>query len=171
MRNTILFVLACALLASGCKVAVSLGRAEFEPLAITASPPAPPARPEPPPPRKVEKIEISDKIQFDTGKAIILPKSYSVLDGVVKVMKERPTIKVQVEGHTDSVGDAEKNRALSQQRAESVVKYLVGKGIEASRLSAKGFGADTSIASNDTPEGRETNRRVEFTVVASDQGK
>jgi outer membrane protein OmpA-like peptidoglycan-associated protein len=161
MRKIALVLVASLLGASGCKVAVSLGRAEFEPLAITASPPE----------RKVEKIEIPEKIQFDTGKATILERSHAVLDGVAKVMTDRPTIKVQVEGHTDSVGEAEKNRVLSQQRAESVVKYLVGKGIDASRLTAKGFGPDKAISTNDTPEGREANRRVEFTIVSSDQSK
>lgn len=162
MRNVALVIVISALGASGCKVAVSLGRTEFAPLSITAKAPAP---------KKVEKIEIPEKIQFDTGKATILKRSHAVLDGVAKVMQDRPGIKVQVEGHTDSVGEAEKNRVLSQKRAESVVKYLVGKGIDSGRLTAKGFGPDKAVATNDTPEGRESNRRVEFTIVASDASK
>jgi OOP family OmpA-OmpF porin len=116
-------------------------------------------------PLKVEKIEITEKIQFEVNKARIKPASFGTLDGVVKVMNERPTIKVEVEGHTDTSGDAEKNRALSQQRAESVLEYLIKKGIARERLTAKGFGPDKPIASNDTAEGRETNRRVEFSIV------
>lgn len=162
MKFPVLLLLVIALGAPGCKVIVSLDRGQFTPLAITAAPPAP---------KKVEKIEIPEKIQFDTGKATILKRSHTVLDGVVKVMQDRPTIKVQVEGHTDSVGEADKNRVLSQQRAESVVKYLVSKGIDASRLAAKGFGPDKAVASNDTSEGRESNRRVEFTIVASEASK
>jgi outer membrane protein OmpA-like peptidoglycan-associated protein len=80
-------------------------------------------------------------------------------------MKDNPQITVvQVEGHTDSTGSPEFNRTLSQQRAESVVKYLTGKGVKAARFEAKGFGPDRPIADNTTDAGREANRRVEFNI-------
>jgi OmpA-OmpF porin, OOP family len=134
----------------------------FSPLLVQASPP-------PPPEPKVEKIDIPEKIQFDTGKATLKKVSYRILDHVVKVMTERPGVKkVQVEGHTDAVGDAERNRVLSQSRAQSVIEYLVKKGIAATRLVAKGYGPDTPVGPNETEVGREANRRVEFIIVEQD---
>jgi len=125
-------------------------------------------RPPPGPDRVVltaSNIAILDKVQFDTGKASLLSASFSLLDEVAKVMKDNPQITlVQVEGHTDSTGSADFNRTLSQQRAESVVKYLTGKGVKAARFEAKGFGPDRPIADNTTDAGREANRRVEFNI-------
>ena len=81
-------------------------------------------------------------------------------------MTDNPQIEeVQIEGHTDSTGKADYNRKLSQERAESVMKYIESKGIAASRLTAKGFGPDRPIASNDDAAGQEMNRRVEFNIV------
>ncbi len=112
-----------------------------------------------------EKLELDDKIYFDTGKATIKPVSYSLLDEVSAALKSHEDVrKVRIEGHTDSTGDAGFNRTLSQKRAEAVRAYLTGKGIEAARLEAKGFGPDQPIAPNDTPKGREQNRRVEFRI-------
>ncbi len=126
-------------------------------------------RPPPGPDRVVltaSNIAILDKVQFDVGKASLLPASFSLLDEVAKVMKDNPQIAlVQVEGHTDSTGSADFNRKLSQARAESVVKYLTGKGVKASRFEAKGFGPDRPIADNTTDSGRDANRRVEFNIV------
>ena len=125
-------------------------------------------RPPPGPDRVVltaSSIAIADKVQFSTGKAEILPASFSLLDDVAQVFLENEQIElVQVEGHTDSTGTAAGNRSLSQQRAESVVKYLVGKGVKKSRLVAKGFGPDKPIADNADEAGREQNRRVEFNI-------
>jgi OmpA-OmpF porin, OOP family len=126
-------------------------------------------RPPPGPDRVVltaSSIEIKDKVQFATGKAEILPQSFSLLDDVAKVFVENEQIEVvQVEGHTDSTGTAGINRTLSQQRAESVVKYLAAKGVPKKRMVAKGFGPDKPIASNDDEAGREQNRRVEFNIL------
>jgi OOP family OmpA-OmpF porin len=134
----------------------------FAPLQVQAAPPPPP----PPPEKKVEKIDITQKIQFEFGKATLKPASFPVLDYVVQVMTSRPGIKlVQIEGHTDAIGDAERNRVLSQQRAQAVLEYLVKKGIARTRLTAKGFGPDKPIATNDTEPGREANRRVEFSIL------
>ena len=126
-------------------------------------------RPPPGPDRVVltaSSIQIQDKVQFATGKAEILPQSFSLLDDVAKVFVENEQIEVvQVEGHTDSTGGADINRKLSQQRAESVLKYLAGKGVAKKRMVAKGFGPDKPIADNGDEAGREQNRRVEFNIL------
>lgn len=124
----------------------------------------------PPGPDKViltpSNIAITDKVQFEVGKADLKPMSFALLDEVVTVMKGNPQIElVEIGGHTDITGSADFNRKLSQQRAESVMKYITSKGIKSSRLSAKGFGPDVPIADNGTPEGQEANRRVEFLIV------
>jgi OmpA-OmpF porin, OOP family len=124
----------------------------------------------PPGPDKViltaSNIAILDKVQFETGKAALLPASFSLLDEIVKVMKDNPQLEVvEVDGHTDSTGSPDFNRKLSQERAESVMKYLTSKGVKAARLSAKGFGPDKPIADNETDAGREANRRVEFNIL------
>lgn len=113
-----------------------------------------------------DKLELKDKIFFDTGEATIKPVSHSLLDEVAGALKSHEEVKqVEIEGHTDNTGDAELNRRLSQQRADAVRSYLVGKGIGEARLSAKGYGPDRPVATNETEDGREANRRVEFKVV------
>ena len=148
-------------LLSGCKLFVV--EQQFEPMQIRA------VRGAPPPPRVVltpSSIEIKDKIQFELGKATLLPISFSLLDEIVAMLQDNPQIEViQIEGHTDSTGGAKRNRELSQERAESVLAYIADKGVEKKRMRAKGFGPDKPIADNATPEGREANRRVEFNIV------
>ena len=113
-----------------------------------------------------KKVELREKVQFDVGKATIKPESGPLLDEIAKVMNEHPEITgVVIEGHTDSTGSATLNTRLSQGRAESVMKALVDRGVDKARLSAKGFGPTRPIASNDTPEGREANRRVEISIA------
>lgn len=101
-------------------------------------------------------------IQFDTGKATIQPSSENVLGEIVKLMQQNPSLKLRVEGHTDNQGNAAANQALSEKRAQAVVAWLTGKGISASRLVAKGFGAGKPMADNNTEDGRAKNRRVEL---------
>ncbi len=104
-------------------------------------------------------------IQFKSGSAQILPVSESVLNKVVKILADNHAIKVEIQGHTDRTGSAEQNKLLSTKRAESVKKYLVGHGIAEYRLSTIGYGADKPIASNETDEGKQKNRRIEFIIV------
>lgn len=130
--------------------------------------PAPP--PPPPVPARVvvtdKKIELKDKIFFDTGKATIKPESNSLLDETAAVLTAHPEVKrVLIEGHTDNRGGAKTNQKLSEARARAVREYLVGKGVDAGRLDAKGFGQTKPVADNKTAQGRDTNRRVEFTIV------
>ena len=104
-------------------------------------------------------------IQFETGKAVIIKKSYPILNEVVKVFKENPTYIVEVQGHTDNVGKAEINLNLSEKRAQAVRDYLVKSGIEGKRLTAHGYGSTVPIADNSTSAGRAKNRRVEFKIT------
>jgi len=120
----------------------------------------------------LKKIEIGNAIVlknifFDFDKATLRPESYNELDRLVQLLTENPTIKVEISAHTDSKGSDEYNLKLSQKRAESVVNYLIGKGIPASRLIAKGYGETQPIDTNDTEEGRQNNRRVEFKIVSA----
>lgn len=103
-------------------------------------------------------------ITFETGKDVITPASYPILDKVVKVMQDNPDYKLEINGHTDNVGDPAMNKTLSQNRANAVMKYLTDKGVAASRMTAIGHGDTQPVADNKTPEGRAQNRRVEFKV-------
>ena len=103
-------------------------------------------------------------VAFQPSSAILTADSLTVLAAAVKVLKDNPSIRIEIAGHTDSSGDAETNRALSQQRAESVLKYLTEQGVSATQLTAKGYGPDVPLQPNTTPEGRSKNRRVEFNL-------
>ena len=116
-------------------------------------------------------LEILDKVYFRTNKAKILKVSFGLLDNVADVLKNHTEIKaIRVEGHTDDRGKDAHNKRLSQQRAESVVKYLVKRGVSKSRLIAIGFGEEKPIDSNETDEGRSANRRVDFVIVGGTEG-
>lgn len=170
-------LIGAALVAAACGGVTNFqGQSAF---AISGTPPAPPPPPPPPkeepppPPARVEvrsdKIEIKEKIQFEYNKAVILPASYSLLDEIADIIKKNPHIKkLSIEGHASSEGNPQHNLKLSDDRAQSVRKYLVDKGVDAGRLTAKGFGAKRPIATNDTDEGKEINRRVEFLIVEQD---
>jgi OmpA-OmpF porin, OOP family len=154
--------LGLAVAVGGCSL-VTVEQEPFEPLQIRAE------RGVPPPPRVVltpSSIQITDKVQFELGSDKLLEVSFPLLDEVAAVMMNNEQIEViQIEGHTDSTGGAARNRELSKQRAESVRQYLIGKGIAKDRMVAKGFGPDKPITPNDTPEGRDANRRVEFNII------
>jgi OOP family OmpA-OmpF porin len=111
------------------------------------------------------EIEITDTIQFETGKATLLPISRPVLDDVAQVMKDRPELFIRIEGHTDDQGSDDQNLRLSQDRADSVRTYLTSRGIAATRLKAQGFGETKPIDTNRTTQGRARNRRVEFHII------
>lgn len=112
-----------------------------------------------------KKLELKEMVFFDTGKTTIKPESYSLLDEVAQTMNEHPEVKrVRVEGHTDNVGSAKTNTRLSKGRAEAVRAYLEQKGVAKARLDAKGYGPSRPIAGNETAEGREKNRRVDFVI-------
>jgi outer membrane protein OmpA-like peptidoglycan-associated protein/tetratricopeptide (TPR) repeat protein len=118
---------------------------------------------------KLKNIAIGSKIAlrnifFDTGKSILRPESNSELDRLTALLNDVPSLKIELSGHTDNTGSASFNMTLSQQRAEAVVNYLRGKGIDAGRMTAKGYGSSAPIATNNSESGRQENRRTEFEI-------
>lgn len=108
---------------------------------------------------------ILNNIFFETAKSTLLPASFEELDKVVNFLKEGTVSLIEISGHTDDVGSDKLNQRLSQQRAESVVKYLVSKGINPQRIKGVGYGESRFLDTNQTKVGRSKNRRVEFTVL------
>jgi len=101
-------------------------------------------------------------VRFDSGKATLTPSSGAVLQEVLTVLKQNSSLKVEIQGHTDSTGSKDLNQRLSEARAKAVKAYFTASGIDADRLTVRGFGPDRPAASNDTQEGRAQNRRVEL---------
>ena len=119
----------------------------------------------------VSKVEVGAKVVlknifFETAKATLKSGSFTELENVVKFLNDNPTVRLEISGHTDNVGSLKANTKLSQDRAQSVVNYLVSKGIAASRLEAKGYAFSQPLATNDTQDGRAQNRRVEFKILS-----
>jgi len=118
----------------------------------------------------IKDVKLGDKIIlknifYDFDKSTLRPESIDELDKLVSFLQNRPTLRIEISGHTDNKGSARYNKKLSDDRAKSVVTYLVDKGIDIGRLEAKGYGFDEPIADNDTDEGRQMNRRTEFMVI------
>lgn len=106
-----------------------------------------------------------DNVEFDFGKSTLRPTSFPTLDELVEYLQRKDDERVEIGGHTDNIGTAAKNMKLSQERAQSIVNYLVSKGIGMERLVAKGYGATDPIAENNTEEGRQRNRRTEVKIL------
>ena len=117
-------------------------------------------------PIEVNAAVVLKNIFFDYNKYDLKPESQVELDKLVQLMQDNPTLKIQIEGHTDNIGNAADNMKLSENRAKSVVNYLLGKNISVTRLIAKGFGTTNPIANNSTEEGRAQNRRTELKVIS-----
>lgn len=120
---------------------------------------------------QLDKIDVGAKmvlnnIFFETNKATIKEESTAELERVAKLLKQNPTIRLEISGHTDNVGSYRANQKLSESRAKSVVDYLIGQGVAAGRLEYKGYSFNQPIADNNTEEGRAQNRRVEFKVLS-----
>jgi outer membrane protein OmpA-like peptidoglycan-associated protein len=111
-----------------------------------------------------DHVEIEEKVYFSYGTAALSPRSFGLLKQMAALLRAYPNVRIRVEGHTDSSGPERRNEKLSEQRATAVVRFLVKQGIAARRLRAVGFGPFRPLESNDTPEGKEANRRVEFVV-------
>ncbi|MEM9390687.1 MAG: OmpA family protein [Bacteroidota bacterium] len=118
----------------------------------------------------LQEIEVGarvnlDNVLFEQSKPIIIPSSYEQLNQVVTLLRENPSIKIRLEGHTDNRGDAKQNLKLSKERVEAVKAYLVKRGVAKKRVSGKGFGGTKPIADNSKLETRKLNRRVEFIIL------
>ncbi|MBE2279115.1 MAG: OmpA family protein [Ignavibacteriaceae bacterium] len=105
-------------------------------------------------------------VNFDFASANLRPESYPILNNAAQVLMSNPSMRVEIQGHTDNIGTDATNRTLSQNRADAVKSYLVGRGIESNRMTTLGLGFSVPIASNATAEGRAMNRRVEFKVIS-----
>jgi outer membrane protein OmpA-like peptidoglycan-associated protein/tetratricopeptide (TPR) repeat protein len=119
----------------------------------------------------LEKVEVGTKvvlenIYFETNKATLTAASYPQLNQVITFLENSETVHLEISGHTDNVGSLKANMKLSEERAKAVVDYMVANGIDKSRLDWKGYAFNQPIAPNDTPAGREKNRRVEFKVIS-----
>lgn len=118
------------------------------------------------PPAALKQLTgVIEGITFDSSASTIRPSSRAVLDKVVKTLKDNPTVRIEIVGHTDDAGAREANVALSQARAEAVKQYLVDAGVEGDRMTTRGEGPDAPIADNRSKAGRAKNRRIEFKVV------
>ncbi len=113
----------------------------------------------------IEQTLVLQYVNFASSSAELSAEATKVIDVVAEGMKGQPNMEVEIDGNADSSGAAAFNTALSQKRAEAVREYLVGKGIDAARLSIRGFGETKPLVSNNTPEGRMQNRRVEFKII------
>jgi outer membrane protein OmpA-like peptidoglycan-associated protein/tetratricopeptide (TPR) repeat protein len=119
---------------------------------------------------ELKNIAVGSKIAlrnifFDTGKSTLRSESNAELERLVKLMKDVPSLNIEISGHTDNTGSAKLNESLSQDRAQAVVNYLTSKGIAAGRMTAKGYGASKPVATNNTADGRQQNRRTEFEIL------
>ncbi len=117
------------------------------------------------------KIDLPGELEFHTGKATIKegPKNEAVLQALLTTLNDSPSLtKLRIEGHTDNVGQEAFNVKLSQERAESVAKWLQAHGVDGARLEMKGFGSAKPLVPNDTEEHKHMNRRTEFHVAAID---
>ena len=108
---------------------------------------------------------ILKNVFFDTGSAILRSESFTELGKLYQLLLDYPTMVIEISGHTDNVGSDQANQNLSQDRAHAVYDYLIGHGIQQSRLGYKGFGETQPIGSNDSEEGRQENRRTEFVII------
>jgi len=113
----------------------------------------------------IEQTVVFQNVNFETNSAVLTGQATHVLDSVVGALKDQPNMRVEIGGHTDSTGTPTYNLVLSQQRAESVRQYLIGKGIDGGRMTTQGYGETKPVASNKTEEGKAQNRRVEFKII------
>lgn len=111
--------------------------------------------------REIVRLE---NVQFETNSAALTPKGIQTMEKVASVLKQAIGFPVEIQGHTDGRGERNYNLALSQQRANTCLQFLSARGLGANRFTAKGYGPDRPVASNDTEEGRLLNRRIEFSV-------
>lgn len=132
---------------------------------ILATNTLPPPQPEQPTTYKTGDIIVLKDIYFDFDKSTLLQQSYNTLRDLLNILESNPKMIIEVRGHTDNMGTTEYNQKLSEERAGAVVEYLILKGINQKRLRYTGYGESHPIESNNTPEGRSINRRVEIKIL------
>jgi outer membrane protein OmpA-like peptidoglycan-associated protein len=115
---------------------------------------------------KVNRAIRLDKIYFDQSSYNLRPESREELEKLYRTLRDNPTLKIEIAGHTDNVGDKRLNQLLSENRARVIYNYLLQKDIASSRLSHRGYGQNRPVAPNDTETNKSLNRRVEFVVIA-----
>lgn len=116
------------------------------------------------PPKAGDIVTLRD-VYFDVDSYELMPQSYNELSVLIAILKTNPDMKIELRGHTDNSGTQAHNIRLSENRAKAVMEYLISRGIDSRRLTARGYGEKKPVASNDTPEGRTLNRRVEYRVL------
>jgi outer membrane protein OmpA-like peptidoglycan-associated protein len=135
-------------------------------LSLQSQPPVP--QPPAVTPQATERglvFTLSSDLLFDSGQAVLKPGGEKTLETIAQAVRQQPEQKIVIEGFTDSTGPAELNRRLSEQRAQAVKSALVARGVEAQRIEARGYGPSYPVASNDTPVGRQLNRRVQVVIA------
>ncbi|MEA3311414.1 MAG: OmpA family protein [candidate division WOR-3 bacterium] len=133
---------------------LSLKDGEARELNMSLSPPEPARMPE------------FENVGFNPGSAVIVPESYAALEEAARFLETYPRVRIEIEGHTDSVGEDEVNMRLSQQRAEAVKTWLEARGIDESRMTARGYGETRPVGDNRTRSGQKANRRIEFVILS-----
>ncbi|MDH3282900.1 MAG: OmpA family protein, partial [Gammaproteobacteria bacterium] len=116
-------------------------------------------------PEKLAKLDLSE-IRFESGSARLARSGHAVLQQVAELLREPRTERIEISGHTDSTGSESYNMKLSQQRAKTVVNYLITQGVDPQRMTSVGYGESRPIASNETAAGQARNRRIEINVQA-----
>lgn len=153
----------CGFATTADQIASPDGMADFVQKVFLAQAPAKPMAAPAPPPAPAPKITwILSGVNFDLDKYVVRPDAKEVLQKDIKILKENPEIKVEIQGHTCDLGDAKYNQMLSEKRAQAVKEYLVSQGIAASRLTSKGYGEERPRFPNDGEPNRARNRRVEM---------
>lgn len=114
----------------------------------------------------VPRTFVFDHLNFESGSTRITPESQQTMKDLTAILKAYPAVNVRLEGHTDNVGAKDANKILSQQRAEAIRGTLESSAIASARMETAGWGEERPIATNDTPEGRARNRRLEMTVLS-----
>jgi OOP family OmpA-OmpF porin len=154
---------ACGSATSADELASADAMAAFvEKVFLEKAPAKPVAKPAPMPLPQPKISWILSGVNFDLNKAVVRPDAKETLQSDIKILKENPQIRVEVQGHTCDLGDANYNRSLSDKRANAIKDYLVSQGVAADRLTARGYGEDRPRFPNDVEANRAKNRRVEL---------
>ncbi len=154
----------CGLASSADEIVSSDGMADFvEKVFLAAAKPMAKPAPPPPPPLPQPKITwILSGVNFDFNSDVVRPDAKEILKSDIKILRENPQIRVEVQGHTCDLGPADYNRELSDRRAQSIKEYLISQGVARNRLESRGYGDDRPRVPNDGEENRARNRRVEL---------